>query len=72
MIAVDIIQEKVDTISNRKSPIQDDYIEKYFEDDVASVRKLNIITTLDPEASYKEAEFVVIATPTNYDSNTQH
>ncbi len=58
-------------INNRKSPIQDDYLEKYLIDDVAGVRKLNLTATLDAEAAYKEADFVVIAAPTNYDSNTQ-
>ena len=53
MTAVCIIQKKVDMISNRKSPIQDDYIEKYLEDDVAGVRKLNLTATLDSEAAYK-------------------
>ena len=58
-------------INNRKSPIQDDYLEKHLIDDVAGVRKLNLTATLDAEAAYKEADFVVIAAPTNYDSNTQ-
>lgn len=70
--AVDIIQEKVDMINNRKSPIQDDYIEKYLADDVAGVCKLNLSATLDAKAAYKDADFVVIAAPTNYDSSTQH
>lgn len=68
--AVDIIQEKVDMINNRKSPIQDDYIEKYLTDDVAGVRKLNLTATLDVESAYKDADFVVIAAPTNvYSTN---
>lgn len=68
--AVDIIQEKVDMINNRKSPIQDDYIEKYLADDVAGVRKLNLTATLDAESAYKDADFVVIAAPTNvYSTN---
>lgn len=58
-------------ISNRKCPIQDDYLKKYLTDDVADVRKLNLTATLDAEAAYKEADFVVVAAPTNYDSNTQ-
>lgn len=70
--AVDIIQEKVEMINNRKSPIQDDYIEKYLADDVAGVCKLNLTATFDAEAAYKDADFVVIAAPTNYDSSTQH
>ena len=61
--AVDIIQQKVDLINNRKSPIQDDYIEKYL-----STKQLNLVATLDAASAYKDAEFVVIAAPTNYDS----
>ena len=61
--AVDIIEEKVNLINNRKSPIQDDYIEEYL-----AHRDLNLTATLDAEAAYKEAAFVVIAAPTNYDA----
>ncbi|HEL1943183.1 TPA: nucleotide sugar dehydrogenase [Streptococcus suis] len=61
--AVDIIQEKVDLINDRKSPIQDDYIEKYLAE-----KDLNLVATLDAEKAYKDAEIVVIAAPTNYDS----
>lgn len=61
--AVDIIPEKVDLINNRKSPIQDDYIEKYLAE-----KDLDLIATLDAESAYKDADFVVIAAPTNYDS----
>ena len=61
--AVDIIPEKVDLINNRKSPIQDDYIEQYLAE-----KNLNLIATLDGESAYKDADFVVIAAPTNYDS----
>lgn len=61
--AVDIVPEKVDLINYRKSPIQDDYIEKYFAE-----KDLDLTATLDAEMAYKEADFVVIATPTNYDS----
>lgn len=60
--AVDIIEEKVNLINNRKSPIQDDYIEEYLAN-----KNLNLTATLDAEAAYKEAAFVVIAAPTNYD-----
>lgn len=60
--AVDIIEEKVKLINNRKSPIQDDYIEEYL-----AHKDLNLTATLDAEAAYKEAAFVVIAAPTNYD-----
>mgnify|MGYP005756194549 CR=1 FL=1 len=60
--AVDIIEEKVNLINNRRSPIQDDYIEEYL-----AHRDLNLTATLDAEAAYKEAAFVVIAAPTNYD-----
>ena len=61
--AVDIISEKVELIKNKKSPIQDDYIEKYLEE-----KNLNLTATLDAEEAYKDADFVVIAAPTNYDS----
>lgn len=61
--AVDIIPEKVDLINHRKSPIQDEYIEKYLAE-----KDLNLTATLDAEAAYKNADFVVIAAPTNYDS----
>ena len=61
--AVDIIQEKVDLINNRKSPIQDDYIEKYLAE-----KELDLTATLDAESAYTDADFVVIAAPTNYDS----
>ena len=63
VIAVDIIPEKVELINNGKSPIQDDYIEKYLAE-----KELNLIATLDAESAYKNADFVVIAAPTNYDS----
>ena len=61
--AVDIIPEKVELINNRKSPIQDDYIEKYLAE-----KDLDLTATLDAESAYKNADFVVIAAPTNYDS----
>nr|WP_029694808.1 3-hydroxyacyl-CoA dehydrogenase NAD-binding domain-containing protein [[Clostridium] methoxybenzovorans] len=61
--AVDIIPEKVELINNRKSPIQDEYIEKYLAE-----KELNLTATLDAEAAYIDADFVVIAAPTNYDS----
>lgn len=61
--AVDIIKEKVDLINSKKSPIQDDYIEKYLAE-----KDLNLEATLDAEYAYKDADFVVIAAPTNYDS----
>lgn len=60
--AVDVIPEKVDLINQRKSPIQDDYIEKYLAE-----KELNLIATLDGEKAYSDADFVVIAAPTNYD-----
>ena len=63
VMAVDIIPEKVEKINNRVSPIQDEYIEKYL-----SEKELNLTATLDAEAAYKDADFVVIAAPTNYDS----
>lgn len=61
--AVDIIPEKVDLINHRKSPIQDDYIEKYLAD-----KELNLTATTDGASAYKDADFVIIAAPTNYDS----
>lgn len=61
--AVDIIPEKVELINQRKSPIQDDYIEKYLAE-----KELDLVATLDPESAYKDADFIVIAAPTNYDS----
>lgn len=63
VMAVDIIPEKVELINKKQSPIQDDYIEKYLAE-----RKLNLTATLDAEAAYSDADFVVIAAPTNYDS----
>lgn len=65
--AVDIVPEKVDLINHRKSPIQDEYIEKYLAE-----KELNLTATLDAETAYADADFVVIAAPTNYDSKTQH
>lgn len=62
VIAVDVIPEKVDKINHRVSPIQDDYIEKYLKE-----KELNLTATLDGQSAYKEADFVVIAAPTNYD-----
>lgn len=61
--AVDIIPEKVDMVNHRKSPIQDDYIEKYLAE-----KNLNLSATLDAKSAYRNADFVIIATPTNYDS----
>lgn len=61
--AVDIVPEKVEMINSRKSPIQDDYIEKYLAE-----KELDLTATLDAEAAYRDADFVVIAAPTNYDS----
>lgn len=61
--AVDIVPEKVELINKRKSPIQDDYIEKYL-----SEKELDLTATLDAEAAYADADFIVIAAPTNYDS----
>lgn len=62
VMAVDVIPEKVELINNRKSPIQDEYIEKYLTE-----KQLDLTATLDGEAAYRNADFVVIATPTNYD-----
>ena len=63
VVAVDVIPEKVEMINRRVSPIQDEYIERYFAE-----KELNLVATLDGEAAYRDAEFVVIAAPTNYDS----
>ena len=65
--AVDIIPEKVEMINNKKSPIQDDYIEKYLAE-----KELNLIATLDGESAYKDAEFVIIAAQTNYDAKRNY
>ncbi len=65
--AVDIIPEKVDLINRRKSPIQDEYIEQFFKKDLTGEKKLCLSATTDGSAAYKEADFVVIAAPTNYD-----
>lgn len=65
--AVDIVREKVELINNRKSPIQDEYIEKYLAE-----KDLDLTATLDAKSAYKKADFVVIAAPTNYDSVTQN
>ena len=62
--AVDVLAEKVEKINRRESPIVDEYIEKYFAE-----KELDLVATLDAEAAYRDAEFVVIATPTNYDSH---
>ena len=63
VVAVDVIPEKVDMINRRISPIQDDYIERYLAE-----KELNLVATLDAEGAYRDADFVVIAAPTNYDS----
>ena len=65
--AVDIIPEKVEMINSRRSPIQDEYIEKYLAE-----KELDLTATLDAEAAYKDAEFIVIAAPTNYDSQRNY
>lgn len=67
VFSVDILASKVDMVNQRKSPIQDEYIEKYFAE-----KELNLTATLDAEKAYSDADFVVIAVPTNYDSFTQH
>lgn len=64
VMAVDIVPEKVDLINNKKSPIQDEYIEKYLAE-----KELDLVATTDAEEAYKGADFVIIATPTNYDSS---
>ena len=65
--AVDIVPEKVEKINRRESPIQDEYIEKYLKE-----KELKLTATTDGEAAYKDADFVIIAAPTNYDSHTQY
>ena len=67
VLAVDIVHEKVEMINHRQSPIQDEYIEKYFAE-----KELDLTATLDAEMAYKEAELVVIAAPTNYDSQKNY
>lgn len=67
VLAVDIVSEKVEMINRRQSPIQDEYIEKYFAE-----KELDLTATLDAESAYKEADFVVIAAPTNYDSQKNY
>ena len=62
VVAVDVVPEKVELINSRRSPIQDEYIEKYLAE-----KELNLKATTDGEEAYKDADFVVIATPTNYD-----
>ena len=64
VVAVDVVGEKVDKINRRVSPIQDEYIERFFAE-----KELDLVATLDAEGAYRDAEFVVIATPTNYDSH---
>ena len=63
VVAVDVVQEKVDLINNHKSPIQDKEIEDFLAN-----KKLDLVATTDGESAYKDADFVIIATPTNYDS----
>ena len=67
VVALDIVPEKVDKINRKESPIQDDYIEKYL-----ATKELNLVATLDPKEAYSDVDFVVIATPTNYDSVKNH
>ena len=67
VVAVDIIQEKVDQINNKKSPIQDEYIENYLAE-----KELKLVATVDAKAAYSNADFVVIAAPTNYDSTKNY
>lgn len=65
--AVDVVHEKVEMVNNRKSPIQDEYIEKYLAN-----KELSLVATLDGEQAYKNADYVIIATPTNYDYQTKY
>lgn len=67
VVAVDIVPEKVEKVNQRISPIQDEYIEKYFQE-----KELNLVATLDAKSAYSDADFVVIAAPTNYDSKRNY
>src|SRR5699024_10730501 len=67
VIAYDIMQEKVDLINNKKSPIADTYIEEYL-----AIKELNLIATTDAEIAFKDAKFVIISTPTNYDPDKNY
>ncbi|MBQ6869528.1 MAG: nucleotide sugar dehydrogenase [Alistipes sp.] len=67
VVAVDIVPQRVEMINRRVSPIQDEYIEKYL-----SGKRLNLVATTDAESAYRDADFVVVATPTNYDSKLNH
>ena len=67
LLAVDIVPERVDMINRKQSPIQDEYIEKYLAE-----KELDLVAVTDAQQAYSQADFVVIATPTNYDSTTQH
>lgn len=67
VVAVDILSEKVDLINQKQSPIQDEYIEKYLAE-----KELDLTSTLDGKTAYENADFVIIATPTNYDSQKNH
>ena len=67
VVAVDIVPERVDMVNRRVSPIQDEYIEKYL-----SEHELNLVATTDAEVAYSDADFVIVATPTNYDSRLNH
>ena len=62
VVAVDVVPEKVDAVNRRQSPVQDEYIERYFAE-----KELDLVATLDAENAYRDASFVIIATPTNYD-----
>ena len=66
VVAVDVVPEKVEMINNKKSPIQDDYIEKYLAE-----KELDLMATLDTKTAYANADYVIVATPTNYDATTQ-
>ena len=70
VIALDVIPEKVKMVNSFTSPIQDEYIEKYFDDAKAGKRQLNLKATLDYQEAFKDADYVIISTPTNYDENT--
>ena len=69
--AVDIIKEKVDKLNNGISPIQDDYIEKFLNEAAEGKRSLNLTATTDGDSAYKNADFIIVAAPTNYDPSEE-
>ena len=72
VVAVDVVEKKVDMINARQSPIQDEYIEKYLGEDASGTQKLQLTATVDGDLAYRDADFVIVATPTNYDSSKNY